>query len=198
MHQNDKYIKENYLTKSQRQMAKEIGRSKFYVSSRMKVLKLELPAEILQERLQKNKYGKGHYPFNKGKKITEFMTKEQVAKFKANQFKKGQLPHNTKTNGTISVRTDKAGRKIKWIRISKRNWERLHILNWITTNGPIPKGYVVAFKTTDTMNAEVSNLKLITMEENMNGNSIHRYPEELKSTIRVLSKLKKTLQNEPT
>ncbi|HHN3384918.1 HNH endonuclease, partial [Pseudomonas aeruginosa] len=35
---------------------------------------------------------------------------------------------------------------------------------------------------------------LITRAERMRRNSIHRYPPELKSAIRVISKLKRTIQ----
>lgn len=40
----------------------------------------------------------------------------------------------------------------------------------------------------------IDNLELITRAERMRRNSIHRYPPELKSAIRVISKLKRTIQ----
>ena len=64
---------------------------------------------------------------------------------------------------------------------------------WEEVNGPVPHGHIVVFCDKNAANIEISNLELITRAENMRRNTIHRYPSELKETIRQLGKLKKAI-----
>lgn len=79
-------------------------------------------------------------------------------------------------------------------RLSPRDWKSIHILLWEEHVGPIPTGHCVCFKDNNKQNVVIDNLELITRAERMRRNSIHRYPPELKSAIRVISKLKRTIQ----
>lgn len=79
-------------------------------------------------------------------------------------------------------------------RLSPRDWKSIHILLWEEHVGPIPIGHCVCFKDNNKQNVVIDNLELITRAERMRRNSIHRYPPELKSAIRVISKLKRTIQ----
>lgn len=109
-----------------------------------------------------NYFKKGLTPWNKGLKMPESI----VEKTKATRFKKGNLPHNTKCDNTISFRSDSGtGKVYKYIRISLGKWIPLHQKMWIDANGEIPKGYVVVFKDKDTMNCNLSNLELISRAE---------------------------------
>jgi hypothetical protein len=47
-------------------------------------------------------FKKGHVPFNKGLKQSEWMSPEAVAKTKATRFKKGQMPPTAMPLGYIS------------------------------------------------------------------------------------------------
>jgi hypothetical protein len=136
---------------------------------------------------------KGDKPFNAGMKKDQFMSSGTIEKFIKNQFTKGHLPHNTKSNGAISFRKDKMGNTYKFIRTGLGKWQHLHVFNWIREKGNIPKGYIVIFKNGDKMNCHIENLELITRKENMSRNTIHRYPEEVKQSIKALSKLKKII-----
>jgi len=49
------------------------------------------------------------------------------------------------------------------------------------------------FRDRNPQHIELDNLELVTRAENMRRNTIHRYPPELKSTIRQLSKLKRAI-----
>lgn len=108
------------------------------------------------------------------------------------QFKKGSIPHNHKPVGSIREKKD-GYIEIKTEEPNK--WELLHRFNWKQIYGEIPEDHNIKFKDGNKTNCEVSNLQLITKSENMTNNTIHRYPEELKSTIRTISKLKKTIRN---
>lgn len=52
---------------------------------------------------------------------------------------------------------------------------------------------LVVFKDGDTLNCELSNLELISKEENMSRNSITRYPTEVRSAIVQLAHLNKQI-----
>jgi hypothetical protein len=60
----------------------------------------------------KTAFKKGHVPVNKGKKQTEFMTREAIERTKNTRFKKGHLPHNSigVRDGDIRIRHDHKNR----------------------------------------------------------------------------------------
>lgn len=110
------------------------------------------------------------------------------------QFKKGQKPHTWLPVGSTRVSADGyLQRKISDTGYP-RDWKSIHILLWEEHVGPIPTGHCVCFKDNNKQNVVIDNLELITRAERMRRNSIHRYPPELKSAIRVISKLKRTIQ----
>ncbi|HHG6032379.1 TPA: HNH endonuclease signature motif containing protein, partial [Pseudomonas aeruginosa] len=111
------------------------------------------------------------------------------------QFKKGQKPHTWLPVGSTRVSADGyLQRKISDTGYPPRDWKGMHILLWEEHFGPIPTGHCVCFKDNNKQNVVIDNLELITRAERMRRNSIHRYPPELKSAIRVISKLKRTIQ----
>lgn len=123
------------------------------------------------------------------------MSPEAIEKTKATRFQKGSIPHNSLgiNNGDIHIRADKRGVKQKYIRIKLGIWVPLRVYNWEKKFGKVPKGYVVRFIDNDTMNCELENLELITRNEHMTKNTIHQYPDEIKSTIRLISKINKKI-----
>lgn len=80
----------------------------------------------------------------------------------------------------------------------RRRWIGVHRLVWKTENGPIPSGYAVAFlpgrQTTEASLITIDALELISRAELMRRNTIHRYPTELKQTIRLVGKLKRAIE----
>lgn len=162
-----------------------LKKSKEYLSS--------LPTEQLKIKGAKFHFKIGASPVNKGKKWKDFMSKEGMRNSRKTTFKKGNVPHNTKKDNEISIRKDKGGRIYKFIRIKSGKWIPLHVHNWQKQYGSIPKGKIVVFKNKNTDDCSVDKLELITKEENMRRNTIQRYPEEIKSTIKLISKLKKTI-----
>lgn len=141
-----------------------------------------------------NRYEKGHVPMNKGRRQTDYMTPEAIARTAATRFQKGRLPHNTLEDGAISIRNSK-GFAYQWIRVRLGVWKLLHRVVWEREKGSIPKGYNVQFKDGNTLNCALDNLELVKRGENMRRNTIHRYPPELKTAIRRLGKLKKATNN---
>lgn len=126
----------------------------------------------------------GQKSWNKGKKGLQIGGEDT-------QFKPGHQPHNTKYDGCIKVRRHKNGCHYKYIRVAVAKWELYHRHVWEQANGKIPAGHVIRFKDGDQMNCEVSNMEIISRGENMDLNTIHRYPDELKKAIKRISKIEK-------
>lgn len=70
----------------------------------------------------------------------------------------------------------------------------MHVLLWEEHHGPVPINMCVCFKDGNKAHIALNNLELLTRAERMRRNTIHRYPEELKSAIRAIGKLKRTIR----
>ncbi|MEB3843481.1 HNH endonuclease signature motif containing protein [Pseudomonas guariconensis] len=129
----------------------------------------------------------GQDPWNKGLKGLQIGGE-------ATQFRKGNKPHTWQPVGTERVTEDGIRqRKVCDDGPSYRRWKSVHSLLWEEAHGEIPPGHLVVFKDRNPKNIELDNLELVSRAENMRRNTIHRYPPELKSTIRQLSKLKRAI-----
>lgn len=142
-----------------------------------------------------HRFTKGHLSWNKDKSPKDYMNDESYEKIAKTQFKKGNLPPNTKHDGAISLRHDKSGKSYYFIRLSKAKWMQLHVKIYQDAYGPIPKNHIIVFKDRNTLNVTLENLECITRKENMLRNTLHRLTPEIKQTIRVLTKLKKHIKN---
>lgn len=139
-----------------------------------------------------SQFRKGNQPWNKGKAVTAGGRSAET------RFKPGTLQGKAailaQPVGTERVTQDGIRqRKITAEGPMHRRWRAVHAILWEETNGPIPRGHVVIFKDKNCQNIVLENLELVTRQELMQRNSIHRYPEELKTTIRQLGKLKRAI-----
>jgi DNA-binding CsgD family transcriptional regulator len=134
---------------------------------------------------------KGQVSHNKGKKMPEEWVTEEM---KRTQFKKGNVPHNTKSNGAVTVR-ELQGRPYKFIRVASSKWALLHRYNYEKFIGSIPDQMYVTFRDGNSLNCEPDNLKLETKLEHMTRNSIMRFDAELRSVIRLLGKYKRKVKS---
>ena len=178
------------------QLQAMLGRPKSAIYGKAKELGLKRSAEFLASehsgRLRQGhesgvatRFQKGHGTWNKGKPFAA------GGRSKDTQFTNGQLPHNHVPIGTEVMATD-GYLKIK---VAEPNvWEWTHRRNWEAVHGPIAAGLLLVFKDGDHNKCHVENLELITRGELMRRNTIHRYPEELKTTIRQLGKLKRAIE----
>ena len=131
----------------------------------------------------KGRFKKGHAPANKGKKLPAHV----VEAIRPTMFKKGQKAVNEKWDGYERVNIE----GYIEVRVAKNKYVYKHRLVWKQAGREVPKGYVVSFKDGNRLNCELDNLVLITRREIMERNTIHRLPEDLKKTIKTLTKLKK-------
>lgn len=169
-------------------------RSVYQLASRLALTKTEQYLSTHDSgRLQKGHTSKGGQ-WNKGKK----MSAEVYAKCSGTMFKKGQFPKNTKYDGYISIRYDKdSGKHYKYIRVDGKFVE-YHRLLWKAHNGEIPKGYNLVFRDNNTMHTDITNLELISDAELMDRNTFHKYPKDLKETMRALWTLQRRIKKHKT
>lgn len=112
----------------------------------------------------------GLTPWNKGKK---FVHPEGPKK---TYFKPGHIPHNHKPIGT--VRLNKTGYLEQK---TERGWEPYQRVFWEKTHGPVPKGYVVSFKSrvplTNADDITLDKLELVSKRDILLQNSGQQTPE---------------------
>lgn len=128
----------------------------------------------------------GQAPLNKGVKGWQ-----AGGRATETQFKKGQMPHNTKPIG--SYRFDASGtlqRKISNDKGSNsKRWRGVHELVWIETNGPVPPKHIVVFKqgmrTIEPEEITLDRVECISLAENMARNTYHNYPKPIAELIQL-------------
>lgn len=142
----------------------------------------------------------GHVPANKGLRHPPGWAPGRMA---AAQFKPGQIAGKA-AQLLLPVGAeviDPEGYRKRKVRDdappnqARKNWAFVHVLVWEAAHGPVPPGHVVVFRNGNKADIQPSNLELLTRADLMRRNSIHRYPPELKSTIRAVSKLAKKIRH---
>ena len=134
------------------------------------------------------RFKKGQKPWNKG------ISFNCGGRSVETRFAPGTMPHNNVPVGTERVTDDGIRqRKIRDDGPAHRRWKSVHSLIWEEANGEIPLGHIVVFRDRNTEHLVLENLELVSRAENMRRNTFHRYPPELKDTIRQLNKLKRAI-----
>lgn len=133
---------------------------------------------------QSHRFTKGHEPWNKGIKGLNFPGSQ------ATQFKKGNRTGKAARNYQPigHERLGKDGylqRKINDDMPLQRRWRAVHIILWESVNGPLPKGYCLAFRDKNKTNIQIDNLELITRIELAKRNSVHNYGTEIAQLYRL-------------
>lgn len=163
--QNDELAKKyNCSIYSVQKLAHALGLKKSYA------FKMSFITDKFLEAGKKTRFNPGNVSFNKGKKMEDFLSPEQIEILKKNQYKKGQVPHNWKPLGfervtkdgyiEVKVRDEYGEKRVK-------NFELKHRLLWEEINGPVPKGMMVKFKDGNKENIVIENLFLASMCENL-------------------------------
>lgn len=155
-------------------------------SEEFKAVEKERSIKALLDTGKRFRFKKGIVPKNKGIKLDP--NSDLYKKMSKTMFKKGLVPHNYKPVGTETIRDG-----YTYIKVSEKKWELKHVFLFKSNIGEIPKGYNVIFKDKNKENFELSNLLLISDAELMALNTIHNYPEELKSTMKLLKKLNRKI-----
>jgi hypothetical protein len=178
---------EYYPHRSTKEVAFITGKSISQCYAKAFALQLHKTPEYLETeasgRLKKGNVGtqfpKGNVPWNKGMKGIAFGGKET-------QFKKGTVPPNHREVG--SERIDEDG--YTYIKIAEHTrWVLKHRHIYEQEHGKLEPHMIVTFRDKNILNFEIENLEAITKVENMQRNTITKYPKPIRDTIKTLNKL---------
>lgn len=180
--------------------ARVIGRPESSINAKASELGLKKSREYMERekpgqfdgvRGQNCRFEKGHEPWNKGKSYRAGGRSAET------RFKKGRKPQTWVPVGSERISKDGIRqRKISDTGYGAGDWQSVHKLLWEEHHGPVPKGHLVVFKNRNRKDIRIENLELITRAENARRNSIHRYPEEVKSAMRAVGKLKRAIKKQ--
>lgn len=188
--EQEEWLRQNYSTGSNDELAAKLGYTKAAVDQKASVMRLKKGPEFWEAmRLRDNegRFKKGQIPPNKGKK----MSPETYKKVSATFFKPGHLPKNTRPcDGYITKRSD----GYWYIRTRIGIWRQWHRVLWADHYGNIPRNGIIRFIDGNRDNVTIENLELITMQKNMLNNSIHKLPEDLKLTVITLKTLNRKIK----
>lgn len=108
------------------------------------------------------RFKKGHKPFNKGLKQTDYMAAEQIEKTKATRFKKNSVPPNWKEVGSTRITKD-GYLEIKVSDLKgNKNYKAYHRIVYEQHHGvKIKEDEAVVFLDQNKMNFSIDNLKLV-------------------------------------
>lgn len=198
----DEIIKQMFVTHLLKEIGERLGRSVGSVHGRAKILGLELPPEERTRRKRigidkgiiagrKYQFKKGHIPANAGQKMSD----EVRNKIKHTFFKKGHRPHNWRPVGSMRKNTDGY-----WMIKTKepQTWELFHRKLWEDKHGKLSQSKIVVHKGPQPENPgdiNIKNLQVISKKENMERNTVHRYPEEIKRAIQIIGVLNRKINS---
>jgi hypothetical protein len=178
---------EYYPHRSTKEVAFITGKSISQCYAKAFALQLHKTPEYLATeasgRLKKSnvesQFPKGHTPWNKGMKGIAFGGHET-------RFKKGSVPPNHKEVGSERIDEDgytyiKIAEHTRWVLKHRHIYEQHH--------GKLEPHMIVTFRDKNISNFEIDNLEAITKVENMQRNTVTKYPQPLRQTIKTLNKL---------
>ena len=115
-------------------------------------------------------FQKGHVSHNKGKKQSEYMTKEAIERTKATRFKKGNRPSSYRPVGSERITKD----GYIEVKVADPNkWETKNKIVYKQHFGDIPKGYKVIYADGNKLNNDINNLILVSNSELLIANRNH-------------------------
>lgn len=194
------YIRQQYPTTNVKDIAAVLvrsARSVYYMAYRLGSRKDSAAFRVIMHDVAmsqtsnqvKARFGKGHVPYNKGRRRDEYLSPESLTKCQKTQFIKGNTPKNYRSVG--SERVNVYG--YVEIKVADPNkWCLKHRIVWEASNGAIPKGMNIQFRDGNRQNTSLDNLYMISRQDQVaTENSIHkRLPAELKELIFINNGIK--------
>lgn len=196
---DDQKLKDLYENTSISDLENILQRTKSSIYQRARKLNLSKPENSGRfkkgvSQINSGSFKKGQTPFNKGLKQTEWLSKKGLEKVSKTKFKQGHTPHNNRPIGSERIQKD----CYVYVKVAEpKTWRLKHHVIWERATGEKvdTKKNIISFKNNDSTDIRIENLECIDRKTGMKRNTIHRFPDELKLTIRILSKLNKTIQN---
>ena len=194
-----------------RELAQRMGRTRAAVSMQAQKMGLRKSDAYLADSLRKaravagrgtpTRFKPGHTPWNKG--VTGYDPGGRSAE---TRFKPGRHPSesaNYRPIGSLRINVGSGHLERKVTDDQRlqtpRRWVGVHRLVWEEAYGPIPDGYVVAFKDgrTTTVLEEITldRLELVSRVEMMQRNTRHNLPPELSRLMQLRGALNRKIKN---
>lgn len=188
-----KKLIELYPEHTNREIAEILGVSEGSVSIQAFDLRLFKSEDFHRRKREAGMFKKGDTPPNKGKKWGEFMSPQGQENSRKTTFKKGNIPPNHRQVGSERITRD----GYIEIKIQEPNvFKFKHRVIWEEHNGPTPRGYNIQFRDKNPLNCSIDNLYMISRSEQMNENTIMRYPESLRTAIKRVSKIERLIRQQ--
>lgn len=188
-----KFILENYKGIGNIELA-ELFNTRFKTNLKVSQIKSYKANRKLNSGVT-GRFKKGHQTFNKGKKQTEYMSKESIEKTKKTRYKKGNIPIDTKEIGSEYIDND----GYLYIKVKDTGprfgkggmWQQYHHLVYMQYYGEIKKDHTIIFLDKDNTNFDIKNLKEISRSELLilNKNKMLTDHQEVNISAVVLAKL---------
>jgi len=184
---------ELYPEHTNREIAEILGVSESSINAQAFILNLFKSEDFHRRKREAGMFKKGDTPPNKGKKWGEFMSLKSQENSRKTTFQKGHKPPNHKPVGYQRITVD------GYIEVKTQEpnvFNLKHRLIWEAHNGPIPKGHNIQFRDKNPLNCTIENLYMISRSKQISENTIMRYPENLRTAIKRVSKIKKLINQQ--
>lgn len=207
----DEQLRKRYAKELAETIALDIGHTRSSVCQRARALGLKKPAawvasttrnrwsEGRHEGSRRGHFQKGQSAHNKGIRRPGWAP----GRMAVTQFKKGEM-HGAAQHNYVPIGTEKVEPKRNVLlrkitddpaMVPAQRWRAVHVLVWEAVHGPVPEGSIVVFrpglKTFKAEEITIDRLDLVTRAENMQRNTLHRFPRELRDAMRLVGRVKR-------
>lgn len=193
-------VAERYADTPTADLARDLGRTDKAVYTLARALGLSKSTQYMRERHGRHaveagvatRFQAGTVPWNKGSNYVAGGRSAQT------RFRAGHRPHTWVPVGTYRINGDGyLDRKVTDDGRGPRDWVAVHRLVWIEAHGPVPHGHVVVFKpgrrTAVLDDITLDAVELITRQELMRRNTLHRMPRELARLVQLRGALNRQI-----
>lgn len=128
---------------------------------------------------------KGHIPFNKGKKLEDYLSQEKIEKIKLTTFKPGQRAGEKNNTWKGGIQVCKSDCVYLYDGVNKRS--RRPKVVYEKAHGPIPKGWILFHIDGIKHNDELDNLIAIprSILVQLNAGRLNRNYHEIQMAVKV-------------
>lgn len=144
---------------------------------------------------RKHQFPKKHIPMNKGLKMSEYMSEEAIARTAATRFQKGHVPHNSKNFGKPFLYLNKKKGESTWL-ILVDGTRVSYLKHLCRQHGIDMEGKVARLKPgfDKSKLPTMDDVDIISFRENMQMNTLHRFPKEISKLIQLKGALNRQIR----
>lgn len=190
-------LKRLYPTTGSADLVSLVGHPKTSVLRKANELGLKKPPDWIAQRARERaldpthpgaatRFKPGQQPWNAGTK--------GVMKPNSGTFKLGQLPHTWRPIGSDRVTPEGyLTRKTADTGVTRRDYVLIHHLVWRMHGRTVPPGYALVFRDKDRTNVDINNLELVTRQQLMKRNTVHRHGPEIAKLSLLVGAIKRQI-----